>query len=192
MTTLALVPSAVRRRGILAEASLLAAGVAFIGLSAQLVLPLPFTPVPVTGQTFAVLLVGGVYGTVRGAAVLLTYLVAGIAGAPFFAAAGSGVAHLLSPSGGYLVGMVLAAVLVGTLAERGWDRRLSTSGLAMVMGNLVIYAVGLLWLGASLGTSVVDTLALGALPFVLGDLIKIALATAVLPAAWRLVDRFRD
>ena len=152
-------------------------------------------PVPITGQTFAVLMVGALLGSRRGALCVLTYLAEGAAGLPVFAHGKAGLATLLGPTGGYLVGFVGAAYLVGTLAERGWDRRPGTTILAMVLGNGVLYLGGLIWLGCLihlLGRPLGEgsVLAIGFYPFLVGDLIKIALAAAVLPAGWALIRHF--
>jgi biotin transport system substrate-specific component len=156
-----------------------------IGASAQVAVPLPFTPVPITGQTLAVLLGAVVLGSGRAAAGTGAYLVAGLAGLPWFAAA--------SPvTFGYVIGFVAAAAVVGWLAGRGLDRRPVTLAAAMVVGNLVIYAVGVPYLAAVAGTSLAEAVRLGALPFVPGDLVKIAVATALVPAAWALVRRSGD
>ncbi len=162
-------------------------GTLFIALSAQVAIPLPFTPVPVTGQTFAVLLTGVLLGSRRAGLCLLLYLAEGSAGLPVFAGAKGSTAYLLGPTGGYLLGFVPAAFLAGWLAERGWDRRLHTAFAAMLLSNLVIYLVGLAWLAYFVGTDRV--IALGLLPFVAGDLFKLLLATAILPAGWKLLHR---
>lgn len=159
-----------------------------IALSAQVVIPLPFTPVPITGQTFAVLLGALVLGAGRGAAGSGLYLVLGSAGLPWFAAAGPWTI-------GYVVGFVAAAAVVGWLAQRGWDRGPLSVAAAMVIGNLVIYAFGLpvlyaLWPAGSVG--VTEVIVAGAVSFLPGDLIKIAIATALVPTAWRLVGRTTD
>ena len=163
----------------------LVAGYAYlIGVSAQVVVPLPFTPVPITGQTFAVLLGAAVLGTWRGAAGTALYTAAGLAGVPWFAAAGGATL-------GYVFGFIAAAILVGWLAERGFDRSpLRTAG-AMIAGNLVIYAFGVPYLAAALDLSLPAAIAAGATPFVLGDLLKIALATALVPGAWAVVHAIR-
>jgi biotin transporter BioY len=149
-------------------------------------------PVPITGQTFAVLLAGALLGSKRGALSQLTYLGLGVMGAPIFAGWLGGPAVLMGPSGGYLIGFVPAAFVVGLLAERGWDRRVWSMGLAMLIGNIVIYAFGLLWLAQWLssfapGSSV---LAAGLYPFIPGDLLKIVLAAVALPSGWALLHRF--
>jgi biotin transport system substrate-specific component len=156
-------------------------------LAAQVAIPLPFTPVPITGQTFAVLITGMLLGSRLGALSLLAYLIEGLAGLPVFSGGRSGSAHFLGPTGGYLLGFIAAAYLVGLLAERGWDRRIWTTALAMAIGNLAIYAAGLSWLAAFVGPD--RALALGALPFIPGDAVKLLLATVLLPSGWKLLGR---
>jgi biotin transport system substrate-specific component len=177
------------RRSTLADLSLIVLGSLFVAAFAQLSIPLPFTPVPITGQTFAVLLVGMVLGPRRGAMALLAYLAEGAAGLPVFAEMGSGVATLLGPRGGYLVGFVAAAWLVGLLAERGFDRSLIKTLAAMALGNAVIYFFGVLWLSRFVSGFVGDqgALALGMYPFLIGDAIKASLAAMLLPSAWKLI-----
>lgn len=178
----------VPRAGVRADAVLVLAGAALIAGAAQVSIPLPFTPVPVTGQTFAVLLVGGALGTLRGLTSALLYVAAGIAGAPVYADHASGWHVLTGPTGGYLVGCALAAGVTGLLAERRWDRSVSSIG-AMLTANVVVYLCGLPWLAHSLGTGLTKTLELGLYPFVPGDMVKLYLAAALLPAAWRLTRR---
>ncbi|NJC12960.1 biotin transport system substrate-specific component [Micromonospora profundi] len=191
MSSMTLAPTLVRRSGLVAEATLVLTGVLLLAVSAQVVIPLWFTPVPLTGQTFAVLLVGGAFGALRGLLTFTLYLAVGVAGAPVFSEAGSGWHGLLGPTGGYLVGMLLAVGIVGATAERGWDRKVRSSALVMLAGSAVIYAFGLTWLGLYLNTSVAETLALGAAPFIVGDLIKVALAAVALPTAWSMVNKLR-
>lgn len=169
---------------------------ALVAAAARVAIPLPFSPVPLTGQTFAVLLVGAALGSRAGAAALVAYLVEGLLGLPVFAGGTSawspsraGAPVILGPTAGYLVGFVAAAFVVGWLAERGWDRRPHTSALAMALGNLVIYVFGLAWLARFVGPE--QAIPLGALPFLVGDLLKILLATALLPAAWRFAGAAR-
>jgi biotin transport system substrate-specific component len=175
------------RPGVAREIVLVLGGVLLIALAAQVQIPLPFSPVPVTGQTFAVLLLGALYGSKRGAATVLTYLVLGTVGFPVFAGGAAGAARLMGPTAGYLVGFIAAAFVVGALAERGWDRRPWTTAGAMILGNLIIYAVGVAWLARFVGWDKV--LATGVLPFLAGDALKIALAMLLLPAGWRLLGR---
>lgn len=156
-------------------------GVLLLALSARVILPLPFTPVPITGQTFAVLLIATAYGWRRGLATVAAYLVAGAAGLPVFAAV-PGVATY-----GYLVGFALAAVVVGWLAERGWDRSLRTSVPAMLAGEIAIYACGLAWLSRFVGWS--HVVAFGLTPFLIGDALKLLAAALLAPAAWYAARR---
>lgn len=178
------------RSNVLAYELLLLVGATLvIALSAQVSINLWFTPVPITGQTFAVLLVGTLLGSKRGAVALLTYLAEGLAGMPVFANGTSGWAILSGPTGGYLVGFVAAAFVTGWLAERGWDRRVWTTALAMLIGNLVIYACGLTWLAKFVGTA--HVLEAGLTPFLTGDALKIALAAGLLPGGWKLLALLR-
>jgi biotin transport system substrate-specific component len=171
------------------EVLLVLAGSGLVGLAAQLSVPIPGTPVPVTGQTFAVLLCGAALGARRAALSLGLYLVAGAVGVPWFAGGASGTA---APSFGYVVGFVAAAALVGFLAARGWDRTPLRTVVTMAVGTLVIYAVGVPWLAAALDVDVAEALRLGVRPFLLGDALKIALAAGVLPLAWTGVRRMTD
>ena len=174
--------------GVARSVALVAGGAAFVGLTAQVVVPLPFSPVPLSLQTFSVLLVGAVLGSRRGVASMALYLLAGAAGVPWFSAQQSGWAFA---SFGYVVGFVLAAYLVGRLAERGADRTvLRTVGL-MVLGNLAIYAVGVPGLMVIAGMALGQALLLGVVPFLIGDALKIALAAGLLPATWKLVGSRR-
>lgn len=172
--------------GLVRNLVLIVGAAGFVGLAAQVKLYLPFTPVPLTLQTFAVLLSAAVLGGNRAAASLGLYLALGIVGVPWFADQASGWAFA---SFGYLLGFVVAAYLVGRLAERGADRTpLKTAGL-MVLGNVVVYAAGVPWLMAFVGVDFGKALALGVVPFLIGDVIKIALAAGLLPATWALVRR---
>ncbi|HEX8422040.1 MAG TPA: biotin transporter BioY [Pyrinomonadaceae bacterium] len=160
----------------------------FIALSAQVVVPLPFTPVPITLQTFAVLLTGALLGSRLGALAVVAYLVEGASGLPFFRGGNGGWLYLaLSPTAGYLLAYPLAAFLTGRLAERGWDRKFLTAAAAIGLGSIVILFGG--WLGLLRFYSAPQAFALGVLPFVVGDIVKIALAAAVLPSGWALLRR---
>lgn len=170
----------------LRDVALVVGGAAFVGLAAQLSVPIPGTPVPVTAQTLAVLLSVAALGSVRGVASMLLYLVAGIAGVPWFAGGESGFAM---PSFGYIAGYVLAAAAVGALAARGWDRTPLRTAVTMVAGNLVIYAAGVTWLAGAVHTSLAHAVVLGVLPFLVGDAVKIVIAMGLLPAAWKLSGR---
>jgi biotin transport system substrate-specific component len=168
------------------DVALVLGGAALTGLAAQIAIPVPGTPVPVTGQTLAVLLTGAALGPWRGLASMLVYVLAGVAGMPWFADGRSGWG---GPTFGYLLGMVAAAALVGALARRGWDRTPLRVIPTMVLGNLVIYGFGVSWLAASLNLSPAHAVDLGMRPFLLGDALKIAVAAGLLPAAWLLVGR---
>lgn len=178
--------------------ALVLGGAAFVGLAAQVAIPLPFTPVPLTLQTFAVLLAGAALGTARGSAAMAVYLVAALAGVPWVApnedgTHTTGLALLEKPSFGYLLGFIVAAAIVGRYAERGATRTpLRTAGL-MLLGSAIVYAIGATYLALSLGIPFLgaeSAWAYGIQPFLVGDLLKLAAASALLPAAWRLVGRF--
>jgi biotin transport system substrate-specific component len=172
-----------RPRVLVRDLLLVLAFASFTALAARIALPLPFTPVPITGQTLAVLLSGVLLGSRRGALAQLAYLAQGAAGLPVFAGGRAGLGVLLGPTGGYLVGFVLAAGLVGWLAERGWRRHTRRLFVALLLGNLVIYLCGALWLARF----VPDPLGQGVLPFIPGDLVKIAIAAGVVPSGSRLI-----
>lgn len=160
-----------------------------VGLAAQIAVPVPGSPVPITGQTLAVLLAGATLGAARGAAGMLIYLVAGTLGVPWFAAGASGWP---AATAGYLLGFVLAAALIGQLAALGADRRpFHTIGL-MAAGNALIYLIGVPWLAFSTGIDLITALDAGLVPYVLGDTVKTLLAAALLPGAWLLVNRHAD
>ncbi len=164
-------------------------------LAAQVKINLGFTPVPITGQTFAVLLAGGTLGMSRGAASQALYWAMGLIGLPFFAGGDGGWESGTGATMGYLAGFIVASALVGYMAERRADRNVITSLAAMTMGSVVIYAMGAVWLAFDLGIPVANgddsALALGVTPFLAGDVLKVAIASAVTPSAWLLVSRFR-
>ncbi|MGD7706807.1 biotin transporter BioY [Microlunatus sp. Y2014] len=173
--------------GLVRSIVLVLAGAGFVGLSAQVVVPLPFTPVPLTLQTFAVLLTVAALGSVRGAASMAVYLFAGLAGVPWFSDGSSGFA---AASFGYIVGFLLAAFVVGRLAEqKGADRKVAPALGLMVLGNLAIYAIGVPWLMVVTGADLPTALGLGVAPFLIGDALKIVAATALLPTTWALLNR---
>ena len=172
--------------GLVRDAVLVLGGAAFVGLLAQFAIPLSFTPVPLTLGTFAALLTGAALGSLRGLLSVGLYMVAGMAGVPWFAGHASGYGF---PSFGYVIGFVAAGALVGALAQRGADRTVVRTAGLMVLGNVVIYAVGLPYLMAATGMDLSTGLAKGVVPFLAGDAIKIAVAAGLLPAAWKLVQR---
>ncbi len=178
-------------RSAVRNAVLVIAGAAFVGISAQVVVPLPFTPVPLTGSTFAVLLTAAALGMWRGMASMAVYAVAGLAGVPWFNGASSAFkGGALTVTFGYIVGFIAAAALVGFLAQRGATRTAPRTAGLMILGNVVIYAVGTLWLAAALGVSLSAAIGLGVTPFLIGDVLKIALAAGLFPLAWRAVEKF--
>lgn len=177
------------RTDILRAVALVVLGTAFLTLSAKI--KVPFWPVPMTMQTFAVMALAAAYGMRLGGATVLAYLAEGAAGLPVFTGTpeqGIGLAYMMGPTGGYLVGFLLAALLVGWFADRGWSRSVWKLGAVMLLANVVLFAPGLLWLGQVIGWDK-PVLALGLYPFVLGGIAKTALAAALVPALWTVVGR---
>lgn len=160
--------------------SLLLAGLA------QVQIVLPFTPVPITVQTFGVLLLGSLLGSKRGAASIVLYLAEGVSGLPFFAGGASGLGILTGATAGYLVGFVGAAYVIGLLAERGLERSVRTSIIPFLVGTIIIYAFGVTWLSIVLG-SLSKAITLGMVPFLIGDAFKLILASLALPVAWKFL-----
>jgi biotin transport system substrate-specific component len=169
----------VRRVGLVIGFSLLTA------LAAQIVIPIG--PVPITGQTFAVLLTGALLGSRLGAMAMIAYLIEGASGLPFFAGGTGGLPHLLGPTGGYLIAFPAAAFITGAFAEHGWDRRFLTAAAAMLIGSLVIIVSGWAWFALLTHTSGVAAFRVSVAPFIIGDIIKVVLAAAVLPSGWKLL-----
>jgi biotin transport system substrate-specific component len=163
---------------------LIVIGSLLVALFAQIEIPLK--PVPITGQTFAVLLVGAALGSKRGAAALGLYLIEGIVGLPFFSGGAHGFSYITGATGGYLIGFVVAAYVIGLLAERGLERSVRTSLIPFLVGTVIIYICGVTWLAYVLG-SFSDAITYGLLPFLVGDAIKLVAAALALPAAWKLV-----
>jgi biotin transport system substrate-specific component len=181
------------RSSALTQVLFVAAGVAFISLLAQIAIPVPGSPVPVTGQTLAVLLIGTTYGARLGVLTFATYLLAGIAGAPIFApsatSANHGIDRLIGATGGYLVGMLIASLVLGYLADRKADQKFRTSFPALLLGDAIIFTFGLLWLQQTLDLSWAKTIAAGFTPFILGEALKIAITATSLPLVWRRISR---
>lgn len=188
VTHLTLIDAVIPKRGLLWNVALVFGFACLTAICAQV--SFWIGPVPVSGQTFAVLLSGALLGSQRGALSQLSYLAIGATGIPFWFALGGapGIARLIGPTGGYLFGFVVAAFVVGWLAERGWDRRVWTAVLAMLAGSIVIYIFGLSWLTRFVPGSTL--LQVGLYPFIIGDLLKIVLAALVLPSSWLLLRRF--
>jgi biotin transport system substrate-specific component len=174
-----------RIAGWLRDLILIVFGALFVAVLAQVKIPLPFTPVPLTGQTFAVLLVAAALGSKRGAASMAFYVALGALGLPVFAGGASGMAYLSGATLGYLIGFVLAAYVVGLLAERGLERSVRTSVIPFLVGTVIIYICGVSWLAIILG-SFSKAITAGFVPFVIGDVIKLIAAALALPAAWKL------
>jgi len=174
----------VRQVGLVVGFSLLTA------LAAQVAIPIG--PIPITGQTFAVLLTGALLGSRLGALAIIAYLVEGASGLPFFAGGTGGLAHLVGPAGGYLVAFPAAAYVTGAFAEHDWDRQFFSAVLAMLIGSLVIIFCGWGWFSLSTRTNALTAFRFTVLPFIPGDIIKIVLAAAVLPSGWVLLNRQRD
>jgi len=170
----------------LLKAALVVAGTVLLAVSAKI--QVPFWPVPMTMQTFAVLVVAMAFGWRLGSLTVATYLVEGAVGLPVFAS-GTGVAYMMGPTGGYLLGFLLAAVVVGKMADWGWDRSVVRTLLAMTLGTGVIFFCGVSWLTTLIGFE--QALSAGLWPFIPGALAKIALAAALLPGIWRLMDQQR-
>jgi biotin transport system substrate-specific component len=206
VTTLALELAPARSRAAARAAyqiGCVVAGAALLSVLAQISIPLPFTPVPITGQTLGVLLVGAAYGPALGASTVALYLAWAVIGWPVLAPnpdgthdTGSAVLGAAAFTGGYLWGFVLASALVGWLSRRGWDRTFGSAIGAMLLGEVVLYAVGLPWLSRALGlagfpSTLDDTLVAGLYPYIVGDVVKLLAAAALLPAAWKVLERVR-
>jgi biotin transport system substrate-specific component len=185
--TLTLADAALPRADFLRNALLIVGASLVTALAARIAIPLPWTPVPLTGQTFAVLLTGLVLGSRRGFLALVLYLAEGAAGLPVFAGGAAGPAALLGPTAGYLFAFPAAAALTGWLAERGWDRHGLPALAAMLIGSSVIFAGGLAWLARFVPPA--RLLATGLVPFIPGDVVKAALAALVFPFAWDRINR---
>lgn len=174
--------------GLVRNVVLVAGGAGLVGLTAQVVIPLGFTPIPLSLQTFSVLLVGAALGSKRGLISMALYAAVGMAGVPWFSQHHSGWSFA---SFGYIVGFLAAAYLVGLLAERGSDRHVLKTVALMVAGNVVIYAAGVTGLMLFTGWGVPEALTKGVVPFLIGDAIKIVLAAGLLPATWKIVNSRR-
>lgn len=172
----------------LTHLSLITGGTLFLSALAQVAIPVPGSPVPVTGQTLGVLLIGTTYGAGLGLATFATYLLAGIAGAPIFAGASFGVEKITGATGGYLVGMFATTYLLGFLAKRHMDKKFITALPSMLGGTLVTFSFGLIWLHYFTGKDWAWTISAGLTPFIMGEVLKIAIAGTALPIVWRFVN----
>ena len=197
MTTIPVAPHSLRaaifpQNRVLTNSALAVGGVAFLALMAQLALPIPGSPVPVTGQTLGALLIGASYGRALGATTFVLYLGIGIAGAPVFSQQGHGIAKLIGPTGGYLIGMFLATIALSFLASKKWDKKIPTAVASMLIAQLLIFIPGLIWLQQSTGKDWAWTFNAGLTPFIFGEFLKLAIAATTLPALWRVVDKRRS
>jgi biotin transport system substrate-specific component len=192
------------RSNLAYDALVVVAGSLVVAALAQLSITLPFTPVPITGQTLGVLVVGASLGALRGGLSLLVYIGWGAIGLPFFAEGNGGTEFLgaTAATGGYLWGFIVAAAVVGWLAERGWDRNFGSAIGTFVLGEVIVFAFGVIWLAQAIDVPIeastpcslasgkgCDALQLGLYPFVIGDLLKLLIAAGALPAAWKLLGR---
>lgn len=178
------------RSTALTHATFIVGGTLFIAALAQIAIPVPGSPVPVTGQTLAVYLIGTTYGARLGFATFSTYLLAGIAGAPVFApAATQGLARLTGATGGYLIGMLIAVLVLGALADRKADQKFKTSFPALIFGSVIVFTFGLIWLSVSLNLTWAQTISAGLTPFIFGEVIKIAITATSLPLIWRKISK---
>lgn len=174
-------------RSLVTDLALVAGGAALTGLLAQVAIPL--WPVPITGQTLAVLLVGSALGASRGALAMLAYALVGVAGVPWFSDQQGGLTYLLGSTGGYIVGFILAAALTGWLAQRQWDRRFLQAAVTFLVGSGTVFLIGLPWLALGTGADLQQTLAWGLWPFIPGGIVKALIAAALIPVLWRGVRR---
>ena len=171
------------------KVALVIGGIAFLALMAQIAVPVPGSPVPVTGQTLGALLLGSAYGASLGFTTFASYLIIGFLGAPVFASGAHGLTRITGATGGYLVGMLLASLITGYLAGRKWDQKVATVVPTMILGDLVIFSAGLFWLHHSIHATWATTFKLGFTPFILGEVIKIAIASTAMPTLWRFVPK---
>ena len=181
------------RSSAITQALFVVGGVGFLTALAQISIPVPGSPVPVTGQTLGVLLIGTTYGAQLGFITFATYLLAGVAGAPLFAPSATlpnhGLERLFSATGGYLVGMLVASFVLGYLADRKADQKFKTSFPSLLLGDAIIFTFGLVCLHLSLDLSWSKTIAAGFTPFILGEALKIAITATSLPLLWRRISR---
>ena len=177
------------RSTALTNAVLVVSGVLGLAALAQIALPVPGSPVPVTGQTLGVLILGTAYGSTLGVTTFALYILVGIAGAPVFANSGHGLDRIVGPTGGYLVGMLIATFVLGQLAHFRLDQKFLTALPSMLIGTVTTFTFGLVWLQQYTGESWSWTFNAGLTPFIFGEMLKIAIAGTSLPAIWRVVNR---
>lgn len=177
-----------KKEALLYDIILILGASIFIALCAQIAFNVPFSPVPITGQTFAVVLTGALLGSRRGGLAIIAYLLEGISGLPVFAQAQFGIVHLVGPTGGYLIGFIPAAYLSGLLAEFGWGKTIPGALGVMTIGTIVIFVCGLSWLNIFFGNN--NILELGLYPYLPGAVIKIVLATVLFRLGWQVINKF--
>ena len=188
-TTATLRSAFITRSTTATKFALVVGGVAFLALMAQISIKVPGSPVPVTGQTLGALLLGSAYGASLGFTTFASYLIIGFLGAPVFASGAHGLSRITGATGGYLVGMLIASFITGYLAGRKWDQKIRTVIPTMLIGEVVIFAAGTIWLHHSIHADWATTFKLGLRPFVLGEVIKIAIASTAMPTLWRFVPK---
>ena len=181
--------SLIPRTTVLSNAVLVISGVLGLAALAQIAIPVPGSPVPVTGQTLGVLILGTTYGSTLGVTTFALYILAGIAGAPVFANSGHGLDRIVGATGGYLIGMLVATFVLGQLARFRLDQKFSTALPSMLIGTVITFSFGLIWLYQYTGQSWSWTVNAGLTPFIVGEVLKIAIAGTSLPAIWRIVNR---
>jgi biotin transport system substrate-specific component len=181
--------SLIPRSTALSNAVLVVSGVLGLAALAQIAIPVPGSPVPVTGQTLGVLILGTTYGSTLGVTTFAMYILAGIAGAPVFANSGHGLERIVGATGGYLIGMLVATFVLGQLARFRLDQKFATALPSMLIGTVITFSFGLVWLYQYTGQSWSWTVNAGLTPFILGEVLKIAIAGTSLPAIWRVVNR---
>ena len=181
--------SLIPRTTVLSNAVLVVSGVLGLAALAQIAIPVPGSPVPVTGQTLGVLILGTTYGSTLGVTTFAMYILAGIAGAPVFANSGHGLERIVGATGGYLIGMLVATFVLGQLARFCLDQKFSTALPSMLIGTVITFSFGLIWLYQYTGQSWSWTVNAGLTPFIVGEVLKIAIAGTSLPAIWRIVNR---
>ena len=181
--------SLIPRTTVLSNAVLVVSGVLGLAALAQIAIPIPGSPVPVTGQTLGVLILGTTYGSTLGVTTFALYILAGIAGAPVFANSGHGLDRIVGATGGYLIGMLVATFVLGQLARFRLDQKFSTALPSMLIGTVITFSFGLIWLYQYTGQSWSWTVNAGLTPFIVGEVLKIAIAGTSLPAIWRIVNR---
>jgi len=179
----------IQRTSAATQISLILTGTVFLALMAQISFPIPGSPVPFTGQTLGVLLLGTAYGASLGFSTMAFYLLMGILGVPIFAAGSHGLEKVVGATGGYLVGMLISTLVLGALAGRKWDQKIKTVIPTMIIGNTIVFTFGLIWLHQYTGESWAWTFEKGFAPFIFGELLKIAVASTALPVVWRFVSK---